>query len=173
MSDNGRPATSPEANTRPNVIPWPPVILIFLIAAAVGASTVFPAPTLSPTPRFWLIALGVAVFATGIGLDLWAILTLSRHRTTVMPTRAADRLVTSGPFRFSRNPIYLGNTTLLIGIALFLANPYFVAAAVINVVLVNKLAIEREEAHLASRFNDAWRDYAARVPRWIGPIGRA
>ena len=96
-----------------------------------------------------------------------------RQRTNILPNRAADRLVTSGPFRFSRNPIYLGNTTLLAGVAIALANPVFLIAAFLNVVLVNKLAIEREETDLASRFKEAWHDYAARVPRWIGPIRRS
>lgn len=160
-----------DARSRPNVIPWPPVILFVLAAAAFAFSALVP---ISPPPGsvIWLRAVGATVCAGGIGLDLWAIWTMYRHRTTVLPHRAVDRLVTSGPFGFSRNPIYLGNTTLLTGLAIALANPLFLIAAILNVVLVNKLAIEREEAHLAISFKDTWHEYAARVPRWIGPIRR-
>lgn len=157
---------------RPNIIPWPPVLLILLIAAAFAAGAVVPMPAPPPDAAFWFRILGIAVAAAGIALDLWSLLTMYRHRTNVLPHRAADRLVTSGPFRFSRNPIYLGNTTLLGGIAIALANPFFLLAAILNVVLVNRLAIAREEAHLAERFRDAWHDYAARVPRWVGPVRR-
>ena len=159
-----------DADHRPNRVPWPPLVLFLLIAAALAAGTLAPISSEAPT---WLRIAGLTVCAAGAGLDFWAILTMRRHRTTVLPHRGANRLVTSGPFSRSRNPIYVGNTVLLSGLALVLANPYFIAAAVLNVILVGKLAIEREEAHLATRFGDAWRDYAARVPRWIGPIGRS
>lgn len=161
-----------DARSRPNIIPWPPVILCVLAAAAFAFGALLP---ISPPPDsvIWLRAVGAAVCAGGIGLDLWAIWTMYRNQTTVLPHRAVARLVTSGPFRFSRNPIYLGNTTLLTGLAITLANPLFLIAAVLNVVLVNKLAIEREEAHLADCFEGLWHDYAAKVPRWIGPIRRS
>lgn len=158
-----------DARSRPNVIPWPPVILLLLAAVAVALHMLLP---IAPPPGavIWLRTLGGAVCAVGLGLDLWALLTMYRHRTNILPHRAADRLVTSGPFRFSRNPIYLGNTALLAGLAAVLANPFFLLAAPLNVALVDKLAVAREEAHLEDRFKDAWRAYAARVPRWIGPV---
>lgn len=157
---------------RPNVIPWPPVLMILLAAAAVALGTAVPAPPPPPDWAIWSHIAGAALCAAGIGLDLWAIVTMYRHRTNVLPHRAADRLVTSGPFGFSRNPIYLGNTALLAGIALPLGNPYFLLAAAVNAVLVNKLAIAREETHLASRFPSEWPGYTARVRRWIGRAKR-
>jgi protein-S-isoprenylcysteine O-methyltransferase Ste14 len=162
-----------DARKRPNVVPWPPVILFLLAAAAFAINAIIPTPPRTPDSMIWLRIAGTTVCAAGIALDLWAVLTMFQHRTNILPHRAADRLVTAGPFGFSRNPIYLGNTTLLVGLAIVLANPVFLIAAYLNVVLVNKLAIEREEAHLASRFKEAWRAYAARVPRWIGPIKRS
>jgi len=170
---NGEGTMPLDAKTRPNVVPWPPVILFLLVAAAFAINAVVPTTSQPPDSMIWLRIVGTAVCAAGIALDLWAVLTMFQHRTNILPHRAADRLVTSGPFAFSRNPIYLGNTTLLIGLAIVLANPVFLIAAYLNVVLVNKLAIEREEAHLASCFKEAWHAYAARVPRWIGPLKRS
>jgi protein-S-isoprenylcysteine O-methyltransferase Ste14 len=162
-----------DAQQRPNVIPWPPVLLVLLAIAAVGANWILSAPPPAPELAAALRIAGVTLCATGISLDLWAILTMYQHRTNILPHRAADRLVTSGPFGFSRNPIYLGNTTLLAGIGFILANPMFLIAAALNVLLVGKLAIAREEAHLARCFGSEWQNYAARVPRWIGPVRRS
>lgn len=172
-SGNGERMMSLDAKARPNVVPWPPVILFLLVAAAFAINAVVPTTTQPPESMIWLRIVGTAVCAAGIALDLWAVLTMFQHRTNILPHRAADRLVTSGPFAFSRNPIYLGNTTLLVGLAIVLPNPVFLIAAYLNVVLVSKLAIEREEAHLASCFKEAWHAYAARVPRWIGPLKRS
>jgi len=162
-----------DTKTRPNVVPWPPVILFLLVATAFTVNAMIPTPPQPPELIFWFRIVGTTVCAAGIALDLWAILTMYQHRTNILPHRAANRLVTAGPFGFSRNPIYLSNTTLLVGLAIVLANPVFLIAAYLNVILVNKLAIEREEAHLANCFKEAWHAYAARVPRWIGLIRRS
>jgi protein-S-isoprenylcysteine O-methyltransferase Ste14 len=110
---------------------------------------------------------GGALLLAGFGFDLWAIATMRRANTNVMPNRAADLLVTWGPFRFSRNPIYLGNTLLLLGIGLAIGNIWFVIFAFAVAASVDRLAIRREEQHLAARFGDAWTDYAAKTPRWL------
>jgi protein-S-isoprenylcysteine O-methyltransferase Ste14 len=158
-----------DAKARPNAVPWPPLILFLLAAAAGGLGWLFPT-TPPPGTTIWLRSLGAAACVAGLGLDIWALDTMYRHRTTILPNRPAAQLVTSGPFGFSRNPIYLGNTVLLAGIAAALANPSFLVAAVLNVPLVNRLAIAREEAHLEERFGSDWRAYATRVPRWIGRV---
>ena len=151
---------------RPNAVPWPPIVLAGLIVVALAAGSLL--PPLPPGVANGLWPVGLAFAGAGIALDLWAIATLYRHRTTVLPHRGADRLVTAGPFALSRNPIYLGNTLLLLGAAGIFANLMFLPAALLNMWLIGRLAIAREEAHLASRFGEAWRDYAARVPCWIG-----
>lgn len=110
---------------------------------------------------------GFLLLAIGIAFDVSAIYTMWRARTNILPHRAADRLVTSGPFRFTRNPIYVGNTITLAAMALAFSNLWYAAAAAVMAALVDRLAIRREEAHLAARFGEAWRDYASRTPRWL------
>jgi protein-S-isoprenylcysteine O-methyltransferase Ste14 len=115
-------------------------------------------------------AIGGLTMAAGLGFDIAAMFWMHRQRANILPNRAATALVTTGPFAVSRNPIYLGNALLIAGAAPVLDNPWFLPAAVIAAFAVGRLAIRREEAHLAVRFGDAWRDYAKRTPRWL--IGR-
>ena len=100
---------------RPNVIPWPPLIYgaAALTALALHAALPLYVP-LGVTGR----ALGWCLAVLGGSLDLSAMLVMARARTTILPHHAASQLVTSGPFGWTRNPIYLGNTLLLTGLGL-------------------------------------------------------
>ncbi|KIZ42328.1 MULTISPECIES: isoprenylcysteine carboxylmethyltransferase family protein [Rhodopseudomonas] len=151
-------------NARPNTMPWPPLVLIATALLAIALGRVLPLPALEGALP---VSIGLATLLTGIALDLWAILTMRRARTNIMPHRAPDRLVTSGPFRHSRNPIYLANTLLLIGIGLAFGNAWFVLGAFVSAAIVDRLAIRREERHLAAKFGADWTAYAATTPRWL------
>jgi protein-S-isoprenylcysteine O-methyltransferase Ste14 len=109
----------------------------------------------------WLLTLA------GLALFIWALVTLYRHHTTVNPYHGASHLCTDGPFRFSRNPIYLGDWLLLAGVALILdtAWPWLFAPLIWG--LIRFGVIRHEEAHLALRFGAAYREYQARVRRWL------
>lgn len=150
--------------TRPNVLPWPPMLLAAAAVLSIGLGSVWPLPTLNTA---WAKVPGFMLLALGIGLDVWAILTMRSARTNILPHRGADRLVTWGPFRHSRNPIYLANTLLLAGIGLAFGNLWFVVAALLSAAAVDRLAVRREERHLAQRFGRDWIDYVATTPRWL------
>jgi protein-S-isoprenylcysteine O-methyltransferase Ste14 len=92
---------------------------------------------------------------------------MRRRQTNILPHRAAGRLVTTGPFSFTRNPIYVGNATLMAGVGVAFGNLWFVLLGVVSALAVDRLAIRREERHLAARFGQEWIDYASRVPRWL------
>jgi protein-S-isoprenylcysteine O-methyltransferase Ste14 len=113
-------------------------------------------------------ATGTVILLAGIGMDLAAMREMRRHRANILPHRAATALVTSGPFALSRNPIYLGNTLVMIGAALLFASLWLLLAAAAAALAVWALAIRREEAHLAAQFGGAWTDYTKRTPRWLG-----
>ncbi|HET8899182.1 MAG TPA: isoprenylcysteine carboxylmethyltransferase family protein [Rhodanobacteraceae bacterium] len=116
----------------------------------------------------WLRVVGVVLLCLGVSLDLAAMHAMHRARTNVLPHRGAQHLVTTGVFAFSRNPIYFGNTLALVGVALALRLPWLLVTTLIVAVLVDRLAIRREERHLSARFGAAFTDYARRVPRWLG-----
>lgn len=152
---------------RPNRWPWPPLIYGLAIVAAIVAGRYAPRPLSDIFQSNPVRMAGAALALLGLALDIWAIVTLQRGRTAVLPNQGATNLITHGPFAWSRNPIYLGNTLVMLGAGLWLSNVWFIAGAVMAVVPVRKLAIEREEAHLAARFGDAWTSYCQRVRRWI------
>jgi protein-S-isoprenylcysteine O-methyltransferase Ste14 len=148
---------------RPNRVPWPPLIYGAAAILAVALGWLWPTPNLFPGER----VLGVAAMLAGIGLDGAAMLTMHRHHANILPHRAATALVTTWPFSISRNPIYLGNTILLVGAGLAFGDAWFLPLALIAAFATARLAIAREEAHLAARFGAAWAAYASRTPRWV------
>lgn len=148
----------------PNRIPWPPLILVGCVAAAVALAILHP---LEPFPPAVSLPFGILCFALGVGLDFMAMRAMRRRAANILPHRSATALVTEFPFSISRNPIYLGNSLLLAGAGFLFANPWLLVMAGVAALLVTELAIKREEAHLEALFGDNWRRYAAEVPRWL------
>ena len=148
----------------PNSIPWPPLIYIAAAVTAVGLERLVPTGNL--VSSVFRLA-GFVALAAGLALDCSAMLTMRRHHANILPHRAATDLVTSWPFSFTRNPIYLGNTVMLFGGAGAFANLWFAAAAPFAVAAVTWLAVRREEHHMAGMLGETWQAYAAHVPRWL------
>lgn len=111
--------------------------------------------------------LGWLLVALGLALFFWTLVTFRRHRTTVNPYKAAASLCTEGPFRFSRNPIYVGDWFILAGVSLLLATGWPLVFAPLIWAMLRYGVIRHEEAHLEARFGDAYRDYRSRVRRWL------
>ena len=151
---------------RPTFIPWPPILLLGALAGAwiAGIVVPFPWPGENDQPAH-LIGLGFGV--AGLALAVWAAMTLKRENTTILPHRGASRLVTTGPYAWRRNPIYLGDTLMLLGIAELTHNIWFAVSALLFVGLVTWLAILPEERHLAAKFGDDWHRYWERTRRLL------
>lgn len=158
--------TDPAPIAAPNRIPWPPILFGAAALAALGLGRLLPGPDWLHAP-VWA-AIGWVVLLAGLTLDVAAMVTMARARANILPHRAATALVTTGPFAWSRNPIYLGNTIAMTGAALAFANPWFLAAAVLAALAVTPLAIRREEAHLRAMFGADWAAYCRRTARWFG-----
>lgn len=149
--------------SRPSVMPWPPLILAGTLLVAVTLGHLRPLHVGFPLSH----TIGVLLATLAITLDLWAMKTLHEARTTVMPNRRSSHLVTCGPFRFSRNPIYLANIVLLTGLGLATGNGWFLPLAICDGLLTHFLAIRREESHLIALFGYKYEDYCRSVRRWI------
>lgn len=117
-------------------------------------------------PAGW-IWLGPVVVAIGLGLMQWAVARFRRHRTAVMPWKPTRAIVADGPFRFSRNPIYLGFAIALIGVGLWCDALAIVLSAVPALWVTNRVIVRREEAYLTTKFGTAYVAYAQRVRRWL------
>lgn len=152
--------------TAPSRIPWPPILLIAIVLAAVAMARLLPVswPGVHDLPAR---VIGIGLGLSGLGLAGWAIQTLVKARTTVRPDRATSVLVTSGPFVRFRNPIYLADVLILLGLAELTKNIWLVIGAGLFAVLVTWLAILPEERHLEATFGDAYRAYKARSRRWV------
>ena len=111
--------------------------------------------------------LGWLWLSAGLLLFVWTLWTFHRHRTTVNPYAGASELCTGGPFVFSRNPIYLGDWFILVGVALLLNTAWPLAFAPLIWAMIRFGVIRHEEAHLEARFGDAYRNYKVRVRRWL------
>jgi protein-S-isoprenylcysteine O-methyltransferase Ste14 len=161
MSDDPGPRRD-----RPSGFPWPPVLLIGIIVAAFVLDRLAPLgwPGVDDLPAR---IVGLAIGGLGVALLAWAAWTLHHAGTTVMPHKGSAALVTSGPFARFRNPIYIADTMVLLGLGELTKNIWLVGGAMIFVALVTWLAILPEERHLEARFGDAYRAYKARSRRWL------
>lgn len=150
---------------RPNTIPWPPILLVGTLASAALLGGLAPLPM--PLTGAAASGAGLALMLSGGCLMFWAFATFRQAGTTVLPNQRSDALITGGPFRHSRNPIYLAEAIFMAGLALYSGTVWYALAIPPFVVAVTRFAIVREEAHLHMRFGDAWRTYAASVRRWL------
>lgn len=155
------------AELPPSRFPWPPVILVSTGALAVLLGWVLPLPWLPSPLSDVLFAIGWMILALVAFVDIRAMIALRAARTTIMPHRTVDHLVTNGPFAISRNPIYVGYVMILIAAALISANPWFLPLALVDGFVTRKLAIDPEERHIEAKFGRRYRDYAKKVRRWI------
>lgn len=155
----------------PNRLPWPPMIMVAAVTIGWFLNRILP---LGPC-NAWLgnvaaLWLGVALVVAALALDVSAMTTMHKARTNILPHRPASKLVQSGPFAISRNPIYVGNALLLAGLGLIFANTWLLLMMLAAAIAMHHLAIRREERHLAARFGSEFAAYKDRVPRWLGLI---
>ncbi|MBK8456943.1 MAG: isoprenylcysteine carboxylmethyltransferase family protein [Phyllobacteriaceae bacterium] len=156
-----------ERADRPNRWPWPPLIYSAAIVLALLLTAVQRLPWFGAPLKDILFIVGVLMMIGAVALDLYAMFTLNAAKTTIWPNRGSDHFTAAGPYRFTRNPIYVGNTALMIGTGLAFGMVWFIGLAFVAAWLTQKLAILREEIHLETRFGKHYRDYKKKVRRWI------
>jgi protein-S-isoprenylcysteine O-methyltransferase Ste14 len=146
---------------RPATLLPPPLIYV----AALWAS--WELHKLLPLAFPELSGIGWALVGLGTLLMLWAAGTLFRHHTTVNPYAGVAHLVQSGPFAFSRNPIYLGDSIIYFGVMLIWGQPWPLLLYPVVWAAIRYGVIKNEEAHLAAKFGEAYIQYCRRVRRWL------
>ena len=156
-----------QAAERPNRVPWPPIILVGAIVAGYLLNRFVPLPWVPSPLSDILFAAGLLLIVAALAIDIAAMRTMSKARTTILPHRASSAFVAEGPFRFSRNPIYVANVMIVTGLGLAFANLWYLPLAAAVGVLINALAIPGEERHLEHKFHKHYRDYKKKVRRWI------
>ena len=123
-----------------------------------------------PLYRYWTFPaalFGTLPLALGVFLNVVADRQFQRNHTTVRPFEQSSTLVTSFPFSVTRNPMYVGVTLMLLGVAMLLGTATSLVPAFVFPVLMHRLFVRAEEAMLAEAFGDDWGEYRGSVRRWI------
>ena len=141
----------------------PPVIAFALLAAAGLIHRLLPFLEVMPSTPFG----GFVWAASGVVLAASAALQFRKLKTTVLPHGTPTELVTLGAYLWTRNPMYLGLLTILIGIALAFGTLPFFLAPWFFFLIINEIHIPYEEAVLSRKFGAAYERYLKRVRRWI------
>ena len=109
---------------------------------------------------------GIWVFL-GLLLAGWALFSFRRAGTSPIPHVPTVALVSGGPYHLTRNPMYLAMALVCVGISLALNMLWPLLSAPVVMVILDRMVIRKEERYLETKFGDAYRQYQARVRRWI------
>jgi protein-S-isoprenylcysteine O-methyltransferase Ste14 len=142
----------------------PTTYFIILLLLSIGFHFVFPLLKFIFSPYNYL-GFGLIIF--GIIMNLWTDSLFKKKQTTVKPYEMPNFFVTSGPFKLSRHPMYLGMMSILLGVAIFLGSLITFAFPIIFIMIMEKLFIPLEEKNLEKKFGNQYIDYKKRVRRWI------
>jgi protein-S-isoprenylcysteine O-methyltransferase Ste14 len=140
--------------------------LVYLISLVTGALLQLATP-LPFLPGMLAVPLGAALVAVAIALFSYSVAKLRAAGTPVPARKPTTVIVRTGPYRFSRNPIYLAFSLLQLGIAIWVNSLWLLATLVAAVVLIHYVVIPREEHYLERRFGAEYLDYKASVRRWL------
>jgi len=114
-----------------------------------------------------LQVVGLGLVPAGVALLAWAVVTMRRARTAVNPYKPSSAVVATGPYRFTRNPIYLADAVLYVGLSLALRSAAALALLPLVLAVIRYGVIAREERYLERAFGDTYRKYKAEVRRWF------
>ena len=157
-------ANDNELPDNPGVIAPPPLIYAGPLAAGLLLNLKFPMRFM---PRKVAAILGVTLIGASVALVSQAFQRMRRAGTNVNPTEPATLLVTEGPFKFTRNPLYLSLTLFYAGVATLVNALWAMLLLPIVLFVVNREVIEREERYLERKFGEQYMKYKRRVRRWI------
>ena len=146
------------------VLAPPPLIPLGFTLLGAAIQRLLPTPLLSGKYRY--VVGGTLIGAAVIGVA-WSGRTMQAAETPISPMQPVQRIVSSGPFAFSRNPIYLCFNLVYLGIAILTNNRWPVLLWPAMITVLQKGVIEREERYLTTRFGDEYGDYRAHVRRWL------
>lgn len=145
----------------------PPLLLVLIFAAAMWVIATLTTPQGAPRPLLLMVA--GTMFVLGALFPVAGVIAFRRARTTVDPRtpEASSALVSSGIYRYSRNPMYVGFALWLLAWSIFLGSGWALLGVVGFVLYMNRFQIAPEERALRDLFGDTFRDYEQRVRRWL------
>lgn len=160
----GRTGTRPAPDAANLGLLRPPLVYLASLLLGLLLHLVFP---ISFVPRGGGAAVGGSIVLVAVGLFVLSVRTFRAAGTPVPGNRPTTTIVRQGPYRFSRNPIYLAFSLLLLGISLWAGNAWLLLALAAAVALMNSVVIPREERYLEARFPAEYLPYKTSVRRWL------
>jgi protein-S-isoprenylcysteine O-methyltransferase Ste14 len=158
------PSDLPPEEDRPGVPIAPPLLFVLPIVASLALEWFVPTTLVRGAFR-WI--LGAIFLVAGLALNIGGFVTQKRAGTDPIPFNPSTRIVSNGPYRFSRNPMYIGFAMVTLGIAVLVDCVWMLLAVPIGLVLIDHLVITREERYLERKFGEEYLSYKHRVRRWL------
>jgi protein-S-isoprenylcysteine O-methyltransferase Ste14 len=157
----------PSRRDGPDLVVLPPVIPLGLLALAILLEWLLPLGYL-PRPLAPIsVVVGLLLVLGFVAMGVWAALAFRRARTNIDPRRPALALVETGPYRFTRNPMYLGFLLLFAGIGLLASLDWSLPLLPVLWLCLDRLVVRREEAYLSAKFGAPYHEFRARTRRWL------
>jgi protein-S-isoprenylcysteine O-methyltransferase Ste14 len=154
-----------ETVDRPNVVIPPPIPWALAILAGLVVGWLYPLQFVPASiPRAWV---GGGLFVLAVALAVWAVVTIRKAGTQFDVHKPTTTIVENGPYRFTRNPIYLGMFLSQAGIAIGFDDLWVLATLVPFYFVIRHGVVAREEAYLERKFGTVYRGYKSRVRRWL------
>ena len=145
----------------------PPVLFVTPLLIASALQTLRPMTIFQGSGSTTSLA-GLVVIAAGVAVGLSSVASFRNAKTTILPAgRPTTSIVERGPYRFTRNPMYLAMAVAYLGLAIVLNNAWALVFLPVVVAVVDRFVIRREEHYLTAKFGDAYARYCGRVRRWI------
>ena len=163
MTQDARPPREDNAGVR---IP-PPLVFMFPLVAGLILHRLWPLASVPPSAGMIIRRTGAVLIVLALALTYWAIFSFRRMGTTVVPVHPATALVLRGPYRFSRNPMYLAMALLYFGICCWALALWPLLFLPFVLIIIQRSVIGREEAYLVRRFGDDYQRYLSQVRRWL------
>jgi len=152
-------------DTAPILAP-PPLLFAACLLGGYGLERLWPVPLLElPVPV--RLTAGLVPLGLSLALGLWAIPLFRAHGTPVDPGRPTTGLILRGPYRFTRNPLYLALLSAFTGFVFLLGSVWVLLLLPVLALLLHFGVVKREEAYLETKFGEAYRAYRAAVRRWV------
>ena len=143
-----------------------PPPLLYAVPLAVGLLLHWAYP-IALMPRGAAVPLGLLLVVLSLALLASAMISFRRARTSPIPIKPTTAIVETGPYRFTRNPMYVGLAALYLGVTLWVDSLWPILFLPIALFTIQRFVIAREERYLEAKFGDQYRGYKARVRRWL------
>jgi protein-S-isoprenylcysteine O-methyltransferase Ste14 len=147
---------------------FPPAVPLGAVFGGVALQWLWPleVPIFPGAPlRYWLG--GALALVAVLGLGLWSVILFRRSGQSEIPWTPTPSIIESGPYRLTRNPMYLQMVLVCVGLSIAFANVWILMLTPACALMLQTLAIQPEEEYLEEKFGQTYRDYRARVRRWL------